>query len=51
MPRQPAMRQPTTAVILSFAAMQRAWKSMAARLPNARIKIVACGESTLAEDA
>ena len=40
-PMQPAMRHAAVAVFLSFAAMQRAWKSIAARLPNPRMMIVA----------
>ena len=39
-PMQPAMRHAAVAVFSSFAAMQRAWKSIAARLPNARMMIV-----------
>lgn len=36
--RQPAMRQPAVAMNSVLAAMQRAWKSSAARLPKPRLQ-------------
>jgi predicted peroxiredoxin len=38
---QPAMKQPTVAMFSVLEAMQRAWKSSAARLPKPRMKMVA----------